>query len=255
MFYQAVNLAYRLCTIAGLAANAQSQPETIQPDTTLPPAAPTTLPDAAAPAITGADAVASPQQVITPQPASSTTFPTLIVPSSSWSWDQWTAVISTPFVCIIGIALTAITMPGNWLIVLWAIILKVWQPDMVSWWSLFALVALAGVGEGLEFLASALGATKAGGSKHSAIGAMIGSLVGAIAGIVVPPPIIGSIFCAALGAAGGAVVGERYIHKKTWEHTGKVAAGAAIGRVIAMFAKILIAAIMSLILCLAVVIS
>lgn len=192
------------------------------------------------------------------QQTTSTTAPTkplVIAPTNGWAWDQWAAAISTPFVCLIGIALTAITLPGNWLIVLWAFIIKLWQPEVVSWWSLVALVALAGLGEGLEFLASALGASKAGGTKHGAIGAMLGSLVGAIVGIVVPPPIVGSIICAALGAATGAVVGERYINKRSWQESGKVAAGAAIGRVIAMFAKILIAAIMSLILCLAVVVS
>ncbi|MFO0857490.1 MAG: DUF456 domain-containing protein [Phycisphaerales bacterium] len=192
------------------------------------------------------------------QQTTSTTAPTtplVIAPTNSWAWDQWAAAISTPFICLIGIALTAITLPGNWLIVLWAFIIKLSQPEVVSWWSLVALVALAGLGEGLEFLASALGASKAGGTKHGAIGAMLGSLVGAIVGIVVPPPIVGSIVCAALGAATGAVVGERYINKRSWQESGKVAAGAAIGRVIAMFAKILIAAIMSLLLCLAVVVS
>lgn len=203
---------------------------------------------------TTTDAASTAQQAS--NAASQTVIPPIVIaPTTSWAWDQWTAAISTPFICLIGIALTAITLPGNWLIVLWAFIIKLWQPDLVSWWSLVALVALAGVGEGLEFLASALGATKAGGTKHGAIGAMIGSLVGAIVGIVVPPPIIGSIFCAALGAAIGAVVGERYINKRSWEESGKVAAGAAIGRVIAMFAKILIAAFMSLILCLAMVVN
>ncbi len=234
MLNSVAQLSYAILARAGVFATSQTETD--------PPADAGTSTDA-----TAAQAASIPAQTV-PQPA------IVLAPTTSWAWDQWAAAISTPFICLIGIALTAITLPGNWLIVLWAVILKVWQPELVSWWSLVALVALAGVGEGLEFLASALGATKAGGTKHGAIGAMLGSLVGAIVGIVVPPPIVGSIICAALGAATGAVVGERVINKRSWEETRKVAAGAAIGRVIAMFAKILIAAMMALVLCLAVVV-
>lgn len=166
---------------------------------------------------------------------------------------MWVAVAGTPFVCLIGVLLTALLLPGTWLMVLWAFILKLWQPDLVAWWTVALVLVLAAIGEGLEFIASALGAAKAGGSKHGAIGAMLGSFLGAIVGIFVPPPVIGSIVCAALGAAGGAIAGERWLNKASWEESRKVATGAAIGRLLATIAKVLIAIVIAAVLCIAVV--
>lgn len=172
---------------------------------------------------------------------------------STWNWDLWVAVAGTPFICLVGVVLTALLLPGTWLMVLWAVILKLWQPDLVAWWTLVIVIVLASIGEGLEFVASALGAAKAGGSKHGALGAMVGSFLGAIVGIFVPPPVIGSIVCAALGAAGGAIAGERWLNKTSWEDSRKVATGAAIGRLLATIAKVLIAIMIATVLCIAVV--
>jgi uncharacterized protein len=169
----------------------------------------------------------------------------------SWTWEVWTIAIAVPILSLAGIALTGVLLPGTWLIVAVMAGVKLWQPDMVSWWTLLALVALATLGEGLEFIASALGAAKAGATKHGAIGAMVGALVGAIAGIPFIPP-FGPIVGGALGAGLGAILAERSFANKTWKESSKAGAGAAVGRLLATLAKLLIAAAMALIACLAV---
>lgn len=170
---------------------------------------------------------------------------------ASWTWEIWTIAIATPVLCLVGIACTAVLLPGTWLILLVTAGVKLWQPGMISWWTLLALLLLALLGELIEFVASALGATKAGATKHGAIGAMVGAIVGAIAGMAVVPP-IGPIVGGALGAGLGAVLAERAIAQKTWKDSGIAGAGAAVGRLVATVVKVLIAAAMALVACLAV---
>lgn len=84
----------------------------------------------------------------------------------------------------------------------------------LNWWAVGVLVALAGVGELLELIA---GAAKYGTSRRaillSMFSAMVGSIVGALVRIPVlfVGPIIAALGDGALGAFGGAYLGE------TWE--------------------------------------
>src|SRR5262245_49085193 len=128
----------------------------------------------------------------------------------SIDWPYWIATLGMPLVALLGIALTAITLPGAWLLVVAALAVTLWQPGALSWWTLAALLLLAILGEVIEFLSGALGATKAGGGKHGAIGAIVGSLAGAILGLPFLPP-VGPIIGGALGAAAGAIAGERWL--------------------------------------------
>ena len=57
----------------------------------------------------------------------------------------------------------------------------------------------------------------------------------------------------AVGAAAGAVLGEMAIAKRNWEDSKKIAKGAAIGRLLSMLAKGLVAVIMGMVICLVVV--
>jgi uncharacterized protein len=139
--------------------------------------------------------------------------------------------------------LTLVTLPGTWLIVLWALGICIWQPSIMPWWMVLVLVVLAAIGEGLEFLASAIGAAKAGASRWGIVLAVIGALLGAIVGMFVIP-IIGAIIGGALGAACGAIAGESWVAKRPWNETKKVATGAAIGRLLATLAKGVVAAVM-----------
>lgn len=167
----------------------------------------------------------------------------------NWPLEQWIALVGTPFIAMIGIVLTLVTLPGTWLIVLWSLALAIWQPSVVPWWVVVILILLAAAGEALEFLASAIGAAKAGASKWGIIFAIVGAFVGALIGMLIVP-IIGAIVGGALGAAGGAVAGEMALAKRTWHESRKIATGAAIGRLLSMLAKGLVAVVMGMLLCL-----
>ncbi|MBN1590513.1 MAG: DUF456 domain-containing protein [Pirellulales bacterium] len=116
--------------------------------------------------------------------------------------------------------LTLLGVPGNWLIVAAVIVYVLFvppeSPRAIDWTSVFVLVVLATVGELLEFVAGALGVTKAGGSHRGAILALLGSLAGGIIGLFIglPIPVVGSLLGAVLlagvGAFTGAVLGEQW---------------------------------------------
>lgn len=138
---------------------------------------------------------------------------------------------------LIGIGLSIVTLPGAWLALAVATACQFWQPGLFSWWTLGACLALAIIGEIAEIAAGALGAAKAGGSKTGAVGAVLGTLVGAVVGTFVPPPIIGTILGAAIGAGLGALLAERVLKKNDLHASAKVAAGAAVGRLVAVVVK------------------
>ena len=111
-------------------------------------------------------------------------------------------------------------LPGNWLILVLAACYTQWGPARgrmdTGWWFVIGLIAVALCGEVIELLAGALGTTKAGGSKRSAVLALFGSLAGGLIGIGLglPIPVIGSLVAAVLfaglGALAGAVLGEQW---------------------------------------------
>ncbi len=152
------------------------------------------------------------------------------------AWQDWLVLAIAGVAALAGVVLTVLTLPGAWLVVLTGLSLAIARPDMVPWWVVIILVVVAGIGEACEAGASALGASKAGASKQAAWASIGGSLVGAILGIPFLPP-LGSIVGGALGAAVAAISVERWAMKKDWKDAGKVGAGAAVGRLLAIFAK------------------
>lgn len=109
--------------------------------------------------------------------------------------------------------LTLLGMPGNWLMVAaaagYAILIPAESSLAIGWVTVIVLLVLAALGELLEFLAGALGVTKAGGSRRGALLALAGSLIGGAVGLFVgvPIPVVGPLFGAVLFAGGGAFVG------------------------------------------------
>ncbi|MFZ4572783.1 MAG: DUF456 domain-containing protein [Phycisphaerales bacterium] len=155
----------------------------------------------------------------------------------------WFAASLVVFLAFLGMLLTAIMMPGAWVTIAGVFaIYWFWKPELVDspWWTFGSAVALATLGEVIEFAAGAAGATKGGSSRSGAIGAMVGSIVGAILMAPIVPP-LGMIAGGVLGAAGGTVLVERGIKKKTWEESTRAGKGAAIGRIIATVSKTLFA--------------
>ena len=146
-----------------------------------------------------------------------------------------------------------LTLPGNWLVVALAIGAFFVTTDdgrLISLGGLVALAALAGIGEGVEFLASAAGAAKQGASKRglalSVAGAMGGSIAGAMLGAPVPflGPLVGAILGGAAGAFVGAYLGEAW--KKAHAHDDRltIARAAFEGRLLGTVGKLLVGSVM-----------
>jgi uncharacterized protein YqgC (DUF456 family) len=151
---------------------------------------------------------------------------------------------------IVGVALTVLTLPGTWLAVLVAVVCKLWQPELLSWWVIAAAGALALLAEVVELGASAVGTAKAGGSKHGGLGSLIGGLAGAIFGA----PFffgLGAIPGAVLGAFAGAFLAERALAKRSWADASRSGGGAAVGRFVASILKVAFAIAIALLLILA----
>ncbi len=147
-------------------------------------------------------------------------------------------------VCLLGVALTVLSLPGIWLMVLGALFVEWWQPAALSWGAIVACVLIAIVGEVLEFIASAIGAAKAGGSKRAATGALVGGLIGGIVGtVLIPIPILGTILGGAIGAGLLALALELSLKSradgspKLPGHHRRVATGAFVGRLMATVLK------------------
>ncbi len=171
----------------------------------------------------------------------------------------WTIAILVTLVAIVGMFATVLGLPGLWLMVVTGVILFFTTSNEtfvhVSIYGVVALLVLAGLGELIEFIASAAGVGKMGGAKRSAWLALAGSLLGAIiglfAGSLIPIPIIGSLVTSVLlggvGAAIGAVIGERWVGKD-WEQSAKIGAAAMIGRLLGTIGKGICASIMAVVL-------
>lgn len=150
-------------------------------------------------------------------------------------------------------AITLFGMPGNWLMVIitavYACLVPVGWRVAVGWKLVLLLVVLAGLGELIELLAGAAGATRAGGSKRGAALALLGSILGAVVGIFVglPVPLVGSILAAllfaGLGAMAGAIVGEVWAGRdlpRSW----RIGKAAFRGRLIGTLAKMIVGGVM-----------
>lgn len=169
-------------------------------------------------------------------------------------WELITAGALVISVAWAGVLLTLATLPGTWLAVLVATACWVWKPEMLGWWSIGGSLALAVVGEVLESVASGVGAAKAGGGRSSVVGGIIGGLLGAVLGTVfLPIPIVGTIVGAVVGAGLGAGLAERGAGDATWRESASIAKGAALGRLMSVFLKGVIALLIAVILTLGVV--
>lgn len=139
-------------------------------------------------------------------------------------------------VALAGLFLTAIGLPGTWLLLAVATIAKLATPDMsLAWWPIWTGFALAFIAEAIEFMLASSYARKYGGSSRAGWGALVGGLAGAFVGF--PVPLIGPLVGAVLGTFIGALVAE-YSATGMRGDAGRVAWGAMLGRVIATAVKV-----------------
>lgn len=148
---------------------------------------------------------------------------------------------------LLGVLLTALTLPGAWLALVAAVLCNLWEPGLLAWETIACAFAAALLAEIIEFFASAAGAAKAGGSKRGALGSVVGSLVGAIVGAPFLL-LVGALIGAVIGAGVGALIAERGLAGRTWADSARIGRGAAIGRFWASLVKVALAAVVALIL-------
>ncbi|MCA9157011.1 MAG: DUF456 domain-containing protein [Planctomycetales bacterium] len=161
--------------------------------------------------------------------------------------DISVAVLFT-LLAVVGWIANVLGLPGNWLIVCLALGGWLLAPEPyrshVSLLSVVAIGLVAIVGEILEFAASAMGASRMGGSKRGTALAIVGSIGGAVFGLfsgaLIPVPIIGSLIASLLLGAGGAfmgaVAGERWAGKD-WDASLQIGNAAFRGRLLGTVGK------------------
>jgi uncharacterized protein len=155
-------------------------------------------------------------------------------------------------VCVL---LVAIGLPGTWIMVAAALLIELFDwlwltppvdefgaigPTVTFGWPVLGVgLALALLGELLEFLGGAAGTKLGGGSARGMAGAIIGGIGGAILLTpLLPIPLIGTLIGALIGTFAGAVIGEITAEKaKSLRGSMVPAVGATIGRVVGTLGK------------------
>ncbi len=153
----------------------------------------------------------------------------------------WLVLSIAVTIAMVGLLMSMITLPGTWLMAAGSTILALWVPEYIGWWTVGALFAIALTSEAVDFIASALGVKRMGGSRSGAVGSVIGTLVGAIGGtFLIPIPVVGSIIGGVIGAGAGAFIAERGIANRTLKESVQSGSGAAVGRLISMVIKFML---------------
>ena len=146
---------------------------------------------------------------------------------------------------LIGLALTAIGLPGIWIFLLVALGLALGGVAHAPGPTALAIgLGLAFLAEIVEWVASVRWTRRSGGSRRAGWGALLGGLVGAVVGI--PIPIIGSVLGSFAGSFLGALAAEYSVTGQSGL-AGKVAWGALIGRVVATAIKMALGVIVAVV--------
>jgi uncharacterized protein YqgC (DUF456 family) len=148
--------------------------------------------------------------------------------------------------CGLGVVLTALRLPGTWLMVAGALAYGWWA----SWQGVDAVIVgvitgLAVIGEAVEFFTSAVTTRRAGGTRQAAWGGLLGGILGMVfLSFLIPIPIVGTVIGALLGCFAGAAVAEWSVHKQIAQGT-RVGFFSALGFVLGTAAKLAIAVAMA----------
>ena len=148
------------------------------------------------------------------------------------------------------VLITLLGLPGGWLMLLLAVVIEssssYWGSESIWGWPIIGICfGLIILGEVIELIASGIGSKLGGGSTRGMWGAILGSIAGALAGtFMIPIPLIGTLIGAVAGAFIGTVLAE-LTHKDspTLGQIVKSGIGATLGRILGIFGKTGIAAI------------
>lgn len=150
---------------------------------------------------------------------------------------EWTLLILLVVVCFGGVVLSAIQLPGNWVLLAAAVGYDAYYHwERLGWKWLVVIGGLAVAGEAAELLASAVAASKAGASRRAGIGALVGGFAGMIL-FSIPVPILGTIAGGMAGCFLGALVAELTLHDDVVKGA-KIGLFATIGRLFGLVAKL-----------------
>ncbi|HEV8292981.1 MAG TPA: DUF456 domain-containing protein [Tepidisphaeraceae bacterium] len=151
---------------------------------------------------------------------------------------HWFAYAILLLLCLGGIFITLLGLPGLWVMVAAALVYA-WYTSFnyVGLWTLVILAVIAAIAELIEFLAGSAGAKKAGGSRRAAWGALIGGLLGAFL-LTIPIPIVGTTIGLCIGVFVGALIGELTVRDDA-VHSIRVGIAATKARLYAIIIKLL----------------
>ncbi len=147
---------------------------------------------------------------------------------------------------LVWLFLTVLGLPGNWLMLATAggLLWWYWKPgapwdqQVFSLTTIIVLLALAVIGEILEFFTGMFGAKVGGGGKLSAFFSLVFSMFFGIgATFVLPVPVVGTLIGAIVGAFFGAWLGE-HASSRDNKTPLKAGTGAAVGRLLGTVAKV-----------------
>ena len=173
-------------------------------------------------------------------------------------WMDVFTILAALFLVVVVIVfwlLNFINLPGNWMLIGAVILYAIFVPDekrlAIGLPVVILLIVLGALGELIEFVAGALGVTRAGGSRRGAVLALIGSLMGGVIGLIVgvpiPIPVVGSVISAlvfaGIGALVGAMMGE-LMAGRNFEESFRTGRAAFLGRILGMLGKIGVGAVM-----------
>ena len=148
-------------------------------------------------------------------------------------------IVGLALVMLIGVVLTALQLPGTWLVLAAAAGYDWWHGWQVFGpWMLVILAGLAVLGEILEQFTGLVTNKQVQGSRRAGIGGLIGGIVGMFV-FTFPLPIIGTIAGGLVGCFLGALIAELTVRDDV-VHSTRVGARNVIGRLLGMIAKLLI---------------
>lgn len=138
------------------------------------------------------------------------------------------------------LTLVLFALPGNWLMVVGAVLFAWFMPGVFSVYTLILITVLAVIGEVFEFLGGYAGARKRGASFLSSMSAIVGAIGGAIVGtFLLPLPVLGTILGACAGAGGLSALTEIFGGKSSVSAV-RTGIGAGFGQFIGIASKFIV---------------
>ncbi len=159
-------------------------------------------------------------------------------------WAEWVIALIALLSCLCAVVMVVLTLPGIWCMFVVSGLCLLWRPDIITWRAVVVIGVIGVIAEAVEFLASAVGVKRLGGSRRGAMGSIVGTIIGAILGgvflsvIPVVGWVLGPILGGILGAGAGALVVERGVVRMSWRDSVRSGGGAAMGRTVSIFVKL-----------------